>query len=573
MAVFQIARIQVRRGQANQGTGIPQLASGEIAWAIDSQELYIGNGSVAEGAPAVGNTRILSLNDLKAEGNLLAIAQYSYKQGDSTITTGDSSANPVFRPVQDRLDDQVTSNDFGLVGDGVVDDTASLQNAIDQLFLNPNHYAYTSVNTRVTLVLQPGNYKITDTIYIPSYATIVGSGIDKTIIYFNPQSPNISSAFKFINDTSTIADRKTLSGIQYTNQPRNITIKDLTINMPLGTNTGMQLDAVRSSNFENMSIVGNTINQTIYSTNSFGISMNALSSIVTCQDNKFKNIQLLSVTTAIYAKQDILNNVFTDCMITDAIQGFNFGTGADGSSVGQQYGPRQTLILNTKFYKVKHQGIYLERGSYNSVVNCKFYDVGNNNAGNAFAAYPQVFFKPTNNSVESNQSDRGDDLSVTNLTTPYVPVFAGNVTYKSFGIRQLSLSSVSSPILAFRLPISTNAVGTPSGSICYTVDYLYKSTASIGRFTRKGMLEISADVDQNHIELSDTYEFAGIDTNNQVSPLLSFSSKFLDASGNEYTGAFGQVLSNVAVYYNNKLSNDVGRFNYSFLVTSYYNIG
>jgi hypothetical protein len=294
---------------------------------------------------------------------------------------------------------------------------------------------------------------------------------------------------------------------------------------------------------------------------------------VTCQDNKFKNIKLLSVTTGVYAKQDILNNVFADCTITDSIQGFNLGAGTDGSSVGQQYGPRQTLISNIKFYKVKHQAIYLERGSYNSVENCKFNDVGNNNAGNAFAAYPQVFFKTTNNSVENNQSDRGDDLSVTNLTTPYVPVFAGNVAYKSFGIKQLSLGAVSSPILAFRLPISTSAAGTPAGSISYTVDYLYKSTASIGLFTRKGMLEISADVDRNQIELSDTYDFAGTDTNNQVSPLLSFSAKFLDAVGNPYTGALGQVLSNVAVYYNNKLSNDVGRFNYSFSVTSYYNIG
>ena len=43
MAVVQISRIQHRRGRKNQGTGLPQLASGEIGWAIDTQELYIGN--------------------------------------------------------------------------------------------------------------------------------------------------------------------------------------------------------------------------------------------------------------------------------------------------------------------------------------------------------------------------------------------------------------------------------------------------------------------------------------------------------------------------------------------------
>jgi len=37
MAVVQISRIQVRRGQKNTGTGLPQLASGELAWAVDTQ--------------------------------------------------------------------------------------------------------------------------------------------------------------------------------------------------------------------------------------------------------------------------------------------------------------------------------------------------------------------------------------------------------------------------------------------------------------------------------------------------------------------------------------------------------
>ena len=48
MAVVQISRIQIRRGRKNSGTGLPQLASGEIAWAIDTQELYIGNGAIAQ---------------------------------------------------------------------------------------------------------------------------------------------------------------------------------------------------------------------------------------------------------------------------------------------------------------------------------------------------------------------------------------------------------------------------------------------------------------------------------------------------------------------------------------------
>ena len=60
MAIVQISRIQIRRGQKLTGSGVPQLAGGELGWAVDTQKLYIGNGSVTEGAPAVGNTEILT---------------------------------------------------------------------------------------------------------------------------------------------------------------------------------------------------------------------------------------------------------------------------------------------------------------------------------------------------------------------------------------------------------------------------------------------------------------------------------------------------------------------------------
>lgn len=57
MAVTQISKIQVRRGRQEN---LPQLAAGELGWAIDTQQLYIGNGTFAEGAPSEGNTEILT---------------------------------------------------------------------------------------------------------------------------------------------------------------------------------------------------------------------------------------------------------------------------------------------------------------------------------------------------------------------------------------------------------------------------------------------------------------------------------------------------------------------------------
>ena len=57
MAVIQISKIQVRRGLQEN---LPALDTGEFGWCIDTQRLFIGRGTLAEGAPQVGVTEILT---------------------------------------------------------------------------------------------------------------------------------------------------------------------------------------------------------------------------------------------------------------------------------------------------------------------------------------------------------------------------------------------------------------------------------------------------------------------------------------------------------------------------------
>ncbi len=56
MAIVQISQIKHRRGT---NENLPQLASAELGWSVDTQQLYIGNGTLEEGAPEIGNTEIL----------------------------------------------------------------------------------------------------------------------------------------------------------------------------------------------------------------------------------------------------------------------------------------------------------------------------------------------------------------------------------------------------------------------------------------------------------------------------------------------------------------------------------
>ena len=117
MSIFQISKIQVRRGKKGGATGIPQLSSGEIAWAVDSQEVFIGNGSLAEGAPEIGNTRILTEHDLL--GGLEApVTSVNGMTGDVVINVstaingfaGITDVIPDESGTADQITDRVTSS-------------------------------------------------------------------------------------------------------------------------------------------------------------------------------------------------------------------------------------------------------------------------------------------------------------------------------------------------------------------------------------------------------------------------------------------------------------------------------
>jgi hypothetical protein len=208
MAVTQISRIQVRRGRKLSPTGIPQLASGEVAWAVDSQELFIGNGSVAEGAPYVGNTKILTEHD-----NILALIS-SYKFGGAD----EDSVVPfsVSRSFQSKIDEiQVSVVDFGGVGDGVADNVDAFETAFSQLFQN------TVETYRKVLVVPNGEYVFDSDLRVPSYVVLMGETQHGVTLRFNN-----GSGLKFVE---AIGGFETLATFTQELRPQYIQISNLVI--------------------------------------------------------------------------------------------------------------------------------------------------------------------------------------------------------------------------------------------------------------------------------------------------------------------------------------------------------
>ena len=208
MAVVQISKIQIRRGQKNSSSGVPQLSSAELAWAVDTQELFIGNGSVQEGSPYVGNTKVLTEHD-----NILELANsYTFASNDPVIT----SSLP--RTLLGKIDEiQVSVADFGAVGDGSTDNITAFQNAFTDLFRSADP------NYKKVLYIPNGEYKFVSDLEIPSNAIIRGE--TQTGAVLNIDTSNI----RFITSTG-----QGLINFSSSNRPENINISNLTIKRSSG---------------------------------------------------------------------------------------------------------------------------------------------------------------------------------------------------------------------------------------------------------------------------------------------------------------------------------------------------
>ena len=330
MAVVQISRIQVRRGQKNVGAGLPQLSSGELGWAIDSRELYIGNGSVAEGSPAVGNTKILTQYD-----DIFSLADtYTYRVADGYLQTGSSSASPIERTLQSRLDDIVSIKAFGLTGIASDNATVGLQRAVDQLFLNDATKANES--SKVVLYLEPGIYSITSTIHIPPQANIVGAGPDKTIIRNSGAGP--------IFDTVTSSSTPGSPNYAPTSvtQSKNLRIENLTLDTT-ATNKGIDLQSCADSYFYNIDVTGAWTQSDSLVDANIGIQMSSLSGSIETKNNTFQNVRVTGFSYAVESVWDINNNIFDKCSFDTLGYGITFGKGMTLGGSGKLTGPQKII--------------------------------------------------------------------------------------------------------------------------------------------------------------------------------------------------------------------------------------
>ena len=491
MAVVQISRIQIRRGKKNSGTGLPQLSSGELGWAVDSQELYIGNGAVSEGAPFVGNNKLLSEHD-----NLFEFANtYQYKSG-SNLQTGITANDPILRTLQARLDDRVSIRSFGVEGDGT-DQTVGIQRAIDQLYLNASNKG--TPQARVELILEPGEYNISSTIYLPPYATIRGAGSNKTII-----NAGNHVAFQTVNETSTPGVYASDAVSTTLNQARQINMSGLTIN---GAHTGIVLQSCKDSVFKDLIISGSWSLTNSVVINSIGIKLNSLSTDVTSQNNTFENVYIKNKSTAVVSDWDIRENVWTNCRFEILNKGIVFGENTILGTSGQLTGPTKNKVTHSVFDDIELEAIQVLAGPNNTSESNQYLNVGNNGSSDdlvvtSIIQYDDQGCVSTNDYFQRSEFLGYDAAYITNV--PYISEIKGDTISQMNTPHTISIGEAGTPIKIFRLPAADNGKG-------YEIDYIYKSDG--GDRIRTGTMKVTVDpVNDGHL-LSDEYEYLGDSAN------------------------------------------------------------
>lgn len=396
MAIVQISQITNRKGLAEN---LPQLAGAELGWSTDTRQLWIGNGTIEDGAPVIGNTEILTeFSDILNFTNA-----YTYK-GDAagyTVQTGPTPGTPISLSLQNWLDQYASVLDFGAVGDGVADDTDAINRALYQLYcreVNPQ--------IRRSLFFPAGVYRVSGSINIPPYATLVGEGGNNSIIALDVGVDDYAA-----RTADSLQNIGVNIGSGGATPPGYITVVNMRFTNNNPTGSVFLVENANNCRFQNVGFQGPlTASDLETDTNqSIGVSFSSTSSVITEQIT-FDGCVFSGVVWGVNTDQQIKAVTITNSNFNTLYRGVVLGQGTVTNG-----GPTGTRIIGNMFDNIYAEGIIFGANlvlGINASGHNIFYDVGNHFSGTFGTPSTSIISILSNNNISiSDLFERTDEFA------------------------------------------------------------------------------------------------------------------------------------------------------------------
>jgi len=510
VAVVQISKIQIRRGQKNSSSGVPQLSSAELAWAVDTQELYIGNGSVQEGAPYVGNTKVLTEHD-----NILELANsYRFSSDDPSITLSQP------RTLLGKIDEvEVSVIDYGAVPDGSTSANQAFVNAFTELFRNTDN-TYKKV-----LKVPNGEYLFTTDLEIPSNVILRGETQSGTKLKID------TTNIRFISSSGT-----GLASFTSSDRPENVKVENLTIERSSGQTV---ISGVKDSTFENVTWKG----EYQLSTPSSSINLATIDSAVFWNNTtagikvdgiKFKGCKFESNAVSVKCSQTIATDTkidFHDCefFVNDTSSNV---IGVDGQANNWQ-------IKDCDFKEVSRYVFNSNWGSGTKFIGSSFTNCGNSTNTAANPVWPMISFgESTDNIVANCFSNRQQNAGIVSSETITGISEVVNSDFTQITNRnnsQIFLSNSFRPVAVF---------GALNNFI--SLNYILR----LGAHVRYGKLVITIGDGLQKISFTDNYQYSDSTTTSEGGRIMSNFQFDVELRDNDTDSG----IETVVLYYKNPLA-------------------
>lgn len=505
MSITSISRLQHRRGLK---TDLPaNLYEGELGWCIDTRELFIGNGPTTN-----GNSQILS----QWSPNTQLITHTYVGSSGITATTSANVDVPTTRTIGAKFDDWVSVKDYGAAGDGVTDDTAAIQRAINDRWATRSP-APNDLSSMSCIRFPAGRYLVSSSILVLPMVALVGEGSSRSVI---AMAKNANATPCVIRTADSFGQSGVNIGLSSAALPNNILIQGLGIDASaISTLDGIWLQRASMVQISDVAVTGawvsgqNPIASNTYATN--GILIQTLGSLNLSNNIVIRDYTATGFAHGIYANDSSRYITVDGFDINGCFVGALFDT---NSAVVATNGASYVRITNGSFRNIDWYGLSVASSNPGITSSNNAYDT----VGDVYNAPPIMFGPLTNGCASINDVFSVQDRERIEIGNPVANLF---ISPQQVSIASNAPTPIGPLTLVDNTALASAGISYPT-SVYNTVFLQY----SVARGTGYRAGKITMITDGTSVALED--EGVDLITGNNVSVGVTWSANVTSGTVN-----------------------------------------